>query len=183
MGIIRQRFRIISSASIFVGFTLEVYLVLFFAPVEYARVAHLMEHKSNVRVVEMSACLVWLRDLGPSVRFLLSVLWRKSLYSLEMALLTHYLFYHQFVVREGDTRSRREIAGVDWQYNAYGGTTSISTVCDIKKYVPTSNLCCCQGYNDLFGPEDHQLNTRKGTSCHCFELPYFFFLSLYLHSS
>ncbi|KAF7058709.1 hypothetical protein CFC21_065709 [Triticum aestivum] len=80
---------------------------------QYARVAHLMEHKSNVRVVEMSAYLVWLRDLGPS-----------------------------FVVREGDARSRREIAGVDWQYNAYGG------------------------YNDLFGPEDHQLNRRKGHEEH-----------------
>ena len=75
-----------------------------------------MEHKSNVRVVEMSACLVWLRDLGPS-----------------------------FVVREGDTRLRREIAGVDWQYNAYGG------------------------YNGLFGPEDHQLNRRKELqfTCYC----------------
>ncbi|XP_037434224.1 agmatine deiminase-like isoform X3 [Triticum dicoccoides] len=48
----------------------------------------------------------------------------------------------QFVVREGDARSRREIAGVDWQYNAYGG------------------------YNDLFGPEDHQLNRRKGHEEH-----------------
>uniref|UniRef100_A0A453KPX7 Agmatine deiminase n=1 Tax=Aegilops tauschii subsp. strangulata TaxID=200361 RepID=A0A453KPX7_AEGTS len=83
---------------------------------QYARVAHLMEHKSNVRVVEMSACLVWLRDLGPS-----------------------------FVVREGDTRLRREIAGVDWQYNAYGG------------------------YNGLFGPEDHQLNRRKGHEEHITE--------------
>ncbi|KAI4990840.1 hypothetical protein ZWY2020_039211 [Hordeum vulgare] len=76
---------------------------------QYARVAHLMEHKSNVRVVEMSTYSVWLRDLGPS-----------------------------FVVREGDTKSRREIAGVDWQYNAYGG------------------------YKDLFGLGDHQLNRRKG---------------------
>uniref|UniRef100_A0A453KPR8 Agmatine deiminase n=1 Tax=Aegilops tauschii subsp. strangulata TaxID=200361 RepID=A0A453KPR8_AEGTS len=51
----------------------------------------------------------------------------------------------QFVVREGDTRLRREIAGVDWQYNAYGG------------------------YNGLFGPEDHQLNRRKGHEEHITE--------------
>lgn len=75
---------------------------------QYARVADLMEHKSNVRVVEMSARVVWMRDLGPT-----------------------------FVVREGKTRLRREIAGVDWQYNAYGG------------------------FSGSFGAEDPHLNRRK----------------------
>ncbi|KAG8049557.1 hypothetical protein GUJ93_ZPchr0009g454 [Zizania palustris] len=59
---------------------------------QYKRVSDLMKHNSSVRVVEMSSGLVWLRDLGPT-----------------------------FVVREGQTGSMREIAGVDWQYNGYGG--------------------------------------------------------------
>ncbi|CAL5031576.1 unnamed protein product [Urochloa decumbens] len=60
---------------------------------QYPSVHKLMEHQPNIRVVEMSMNDSWFRDMGPT-----------------------------FVTREvGPGIKKQTIAGIDWQFNAWGG--------------------------------------------------------------
>lgn len=60
---------------------------------QYPKVHELMEHQTNIRVVEMSMNDSWFRDMGPT-----------------------------FITRKGDSRNGEQtIAGIDWQFNAWGG--------------------------------------------------------------
>uniref|UniRef100_A0A804RK50 Agmatine deiminase n=1 Tax=Zea mays TaxID=4577 RepID=A0A804RK50_MAIZE len=60
---------------------------------QYPKVHELMEHQTNIRVVEMSMNDSWFRDMGPT-----------------------------FVTCKGDSGiAEQTIAGIDWQFNAWGG--------------------------------------------------------------
>ncbi|XP_072992620.1 agmatine deiminase-like [Typha latifolia] len=62
---------------------------------QYEKVFQMMQHKPNIRVVEMSMNDSWFRDTGPT-----------------------------FVRRDGKSSSvfqEQEVAGIDWQFNSWGG--------------------------------------------------------------
>ncbi|XP_062185725.1 agmatine deiminase [Phragmites australis] len=59
---------------------------------QYPNVYKLMQHQRNIRVVEMSMNDSWFRDMGPT-----------------------------FITRKGGPDSEQTIAGIDWQFNAWGG--------------------------------------------------------------
>ncbi|GJN27334.1 hypothetical protein PR202_gb15349 [Eleusine coracana subsp. coracana] len=68
---------------------------------QYPNVHKLMQHQTNIRVVEMSMNDSWFRDMGPT-----------------------------FVTRKaGSGITKQTIAGIDWEFNAWGGTCITTEEC------------------------------------------------------
>lgn len=64
---------------------------------QYTMACHLLQNKTNIRVVEMSMNDAWFRDSGPT-----------------------------FVVCDGKSvpgRDKHKVAGIDWKFNSWGGPT------------------------------------------------------------